>query len=421
MKTLEYVISGTSYMRLTNPSVSRDPINSAIVSNLFDVILKNKNSHTTSLLYNAFTESGFGSRFDPYKNNIKNIHADSGGLQMITLGKTITDELKDKVYENQAKYSDVGMCFDEIPIVIANTSGKSDRNAVNDRYFDSVNFETYARQTGKNIKRQLEVFENHNSKCKPFVILQGNCYDTYMQWYDYVMDEIPSSEYSRLGGIALGGAALGTGPLEDVQRAFIASQIPWHEEKMHLHILGVGSIRRLLPYLIFVQNGMYDRMQISYDSTTHSRAVETGLYYIDNYTLKYSRKKDNLYRTIYDDISRHIQLGIDLDTFYDILNQSSTKWKDQGLDFSKWIEVRTALCLCSIHNFMAQAEKMMLNNSEILDYTNTLGLETQYRNLYNIKNVEDFKYWFNNPYLGGMMKTSAVATEASATLEDCFN
>jgi hypothetical protein len=64
---------------------------------------------------------------------------------------------------------------------------------------------------------------------------------------------------------------------------------------------------------------------------------------------------------------------------------------------------------------------MMLNNSEILDYTNTLGLETQYRNLYNIKNVEDFKYWFNNPYLGGMMKTSAVATEASATLEDCFN
>ena len=52
--------------------------------------------------------------------------------------------------------------------------------------------------------------------------------------------------------------------------------------------LGVGSIRRMIPYLVFCQNGLYDNVDISYDSTTHSRAVETGLYYMGKGTTKFS-------------------------------------------------------------------------------------------------------------------------------------
>ena len=109
MHSLEYVVSGTSYMRMSNPQVSQVPERVEMVRDLFGKMVHGHKSHTFSALYNAYQESSFGKRFQPYSGSIKNIHADSGGLQIVTLGKTITDELKDKIYENQAKSADVGM------------------------------------------------------------------------------------------------------------------------------------------------------------------------------------------------------------------------------------------------------------------------------------------------------------------------
>ena len=102
---LEYVVSGTSYMRLTNPKIINDPENVYTVNKLMKDIVQDKNSHDFSMLYNACTESGFGEKFQVYKDSCKYIHADSGGLQVVTQGKQLTDELKDKVYENQAKWA----------------------------------------------------------------------------------------------------------------------------------------------------------------------------------------------------------------------------------------------------------------------------------------------------------------------------
>jgi len=51
-----------------------------------------------------------------YKDSLYNIHADSGGLQAITLGKKIDSNLKTQVYNIQSQYADIGMSFDEIPI-----------------------------------------------------------------------------------------------------------------------------------------------------------------------------------------------------------------------------------------------------------------------------------------------------------------
>ena len=418
-RKLEYVLSGTSYVRLTNPQLINNPANVEVVNELFDHFFDGKYSHNCSLLYNAYAESGFGERMQKFTNHIQNIHADSGGLQMITLGKTITPELKDKVYENQAKWADVGMCFDEIPLVL--TGERSERNATRDRYFDRDNFEHYARLTGKNIKRQLEVFEQNDSNCKPFLILQGHCYDTYMQWYDWVLDEIPQSEHHRIGGLAMGAAALGTGPLEDVQRAFIASQIPWHQDKMHLHILGVGSIRRLLPYLIFCQNGLYNRMEISYDSTTHSRAVETGLYYINNSTMKYSRDPDDRYRIILEDVKKQYpQLDMPKEKFYEMLNTAGTPWFEKYGSITEWQRTRTAMIFGCVSNFMKHVEEIMLDEEKLLEFANKIKLDTQYRGLYNIQNKDDFDYWMNNPYLGKKMKTMSISDEPPESLDHLF-
>ena len=115
---LDYVVSGTSYMRLSNPNIAFDDTNTGIVSMLIKKLVQDQFSHKFSLLYNAHTEHSFGERFKPYHDAAHSVHADSGGLQIVTQGMTITDELKEKVYRNQANGADVGMCFDEIPVIL---------------------------------------------------------------------------------------------------------------------------------------------------------------------------------------------------------------------------------------------------------------------------------------------------------------
>lgn len=421
MNNFEYVLSGSSYVRLASTSICKDPTMVSYINDMFDTILggkQGKYSHNISLLFNAYAEKAFGERMQVYKDHITNIHADSGGLQMVTLGKTITPELKESVYNVQAPHSDVGMCFDEIPIVL--TGLRSERNSTTDRIFDKENFEAYARETGKNIKRQIEVFKETKSDCKPYLILQGNCIDTYLDWYKYVMEEIPQEDHYRIGGLALGAAALGTGPLEDVQRAFIASQIPWHSETMHLHILGVGSLRRMLPYIIFQQSGLYKNIEISYDSTSHSRAVETGAYYKDKNTIKYGRAYEDIYRVIYEDVMSHYDMKASKDLFYDALNLATKDWLKEHSTLEFWVKCRMATIFSSIANFMQHLETMMHSKEEILKYAEKLKLESQYRTLYNIENRSDFEEWYNNPYLGKAMKSTSISDTKPDTLEDLF-
>ncbi len=419
-RELDYVVSGTSYMRFSNPGIAKDETNSQIINMLLDKLVTGVHSHKFSMLYNGHTESSFGERFTAYRDHVHEIHADSGGLQIVTQGMTITDELKDKVYENQAEWADVGMCFDEIPVIL--TGDRSDRNDVKQRFFDFENYEELARKTGRNVKRQLEVFDSKESNCKPYIILQGNCIDTYLRWYECLMEEVPKEWHNRIGGVAMGAAALGTGPLEDVKRAFIASEIAktWPQDKMHLHVLGVGSIRRMIPYLVFCQNGLYDNVEISYDSTTHSRAVETGLYYMGQGTTKFSRKMSNLYREMYENVQETINLGVELDEFHTIMNTPSLKAKEKYGNLNKWIYVRTAFILMSIQNFMKHLETMMLDKETLITFTGKMKLDGQFRNLYNVNNKDDFNYWESNQYLGGAMKSMAVGSEPPVSLEELF-
>ena len=93
---LDYVVSGTSYMRLSNPRIATNDTTVEIVKMLINKLVQDKHNHKFSMLYNGHTESGFGERFQAYRESINDIHVDSGGLQIITQGMTITDELKKK-------------------------------------------------------------------------------------------------------------------------------------------------------------------------------------------------------------------------------------------------------------------------------------------------------------------------------------
>ena len=418
MRDLEYVVSGTSFMRLANPHISDYPDRLKAVNEMLTTMVNGHHNHRFSILYNAFTEPGYGERILHYNDHIDQIHADSGGLQIVTQGMSITPELKNKVYENQAKYADVGMCFDEIPVVL--TNDKSDRNDVKQRYFDFENYKQLAKNTASNINDQLDVFETHNSKCKSFVIVQGNDYNTYMDWANIILEDV--KRHDMLGGVAMAGAALGTGPKEDVKRAFIASQIPLRnsEGNLKLHVLGIGAIRRLLPYLIFSQNGLYEHVDISYDSTTHSRAVEGGMYYHNEGTIKFNRTLDQKYHTIYEDVDNFVPLGVTMEDFHKIMNWGTEKWMKEGGTYEDWILVRLKVIFMSIRNFMEHVSSVMQDKDSILAAADKIGLEKHYRNLYNVRTLDDFHHWDTNQYLGGAMKSQMVQSKKPNTLDGLF-
>ena len=447
--SLEYVVSGTSFIRLANEETINNPETVSKINNMFEkLFVEEETGHTFSMLYNAFCEHSYGEKFQKYASHVHKIHADSGGLQVITVGKAVTPELKQEVYENQAKWADVGMCFDEIPVITA--TGKSDRNDTTGRKFDRANFHKYAKETGENVKNQLEVFTRTGSKCKPFVIMQGNDVETYLEWADIILKTVPKDQHHLLGGIAMGAAALGTGNLEDVQRAYIASEVPIRDEdgQMNLHILGVGSLRRMLPYLIFQQNGLYKNVHLSYDSTTHSRGVETGLYYMlggvgkttgkrfygSGSTVKFGRDRavENPlpgfnafepdpgaeYLAVYQDINSLHPLEIDLLTFHEVMNNPASVWGEKYGNTQKWAEVRAAFAAASIRNFMIQLNNMVNDKDKLLAYASGIKLHNQYNGLYSVKDRESFNNWYNSPTLGKAMKSMPISDVEPPSLEN---
>jgi len=62
----------------------------------------------------------------------------------------------------------------------------------------------------------------------------------------------------------------------------------------------------------------------------------------------------------------------------------------------------------------------LTNPDNVLEFARKIGLEHEYRNLYNVKDLDSFNYWYNSPHLGGSMKSAPVRDEAPASLEDLF-
>jgi len=280
---LEYVASGCSYYRLNYDEAYRGDLNKFI--NRCLTAMQGVGDHKFSLLYNAHVEKKFGPMLqDHFRQGVHQVYADSGGLQIITLGHKITEELKNKVYANQAKYANIAMSFDEIPVGMLE-QGRVEKKDMKGRYFDHVNFEARAKETGINLRKQIEFFDKAKSEAKPLFICHGNDRDTFVAWSEIALRQVPKSLHSRIGGIAISGASLGTGPLEDVKRAFYYTQLPLSETTPHLHMLGIGSVYRLAPTLMFIKSGLFGDTHVSYDSTSLTSGPHLGRYYgVDGWT-----------------------------------------------------------------------------------------------------------------------------------------
>jgi hypothetical protein len=358
--------------------------------------INDQHNHKVSLLYNAFVETNHGEMFqDTMRPIVHQIHADSGGLQMITLGKTITEELKMDVYANQAKYSDIAMSFDMIPVKVLGE--RSVRLDTNTRKFDPGALQDCAKESGKNLAKQIQYFLDQKSKAKPFLIAQGNCYDSYMKWVELMLKEIPQNHIQYIGGIAMGAAALGKGTLEDIKRAFYFTQLPIKLENNHMHLLGVGAFPRMIPTLVFVQNELYKNMVISYDSTTHTASITRGLYFYKTKMLNYSRIINPDYETILNDININFP-GVythNVNNLHECLNKPPSVIAEKYGTTDMSIQTAIAYISSSIKNFARCVDHMSRNEADMLKLLSPI-YQSAFRSLKEVKTLTDFNKWLSS-------------------------
>lgn len=414
----EYVASGGTFFRLFHNTALWDT-QKEIFRKSFGT-LDGNNNHRVSLLYNAYTEHKQGAILrEHYADTAYTIHADSGGLQIVTRGFNITDDLKNKVYENQAKYSDIAMCFDKIPVRV--TSDKSKKLDLENRFYDHAMLDEAAKETGINLRTQIEYFLEVKAKAKPFLIIQGNDYDSYMKWTEIVMKQLPEGFSKHIGGVAMGAAALGKGTLEDIKRAFYFKELPLDVSHKHVHLLGVGAVPRMIPTIIFVQNGLYGDTTISYDSTTHTASITRGLYFMGQRMFNYSRDFSHDYDIVRKDIEKNFPGVYPLSTaeMYECLNVPPGQIAEKYGSTER--SVQTAFCYVSsaIKNFIVMVEQLNEKKSNVIDFLKTNKEKTSFSSLYEVKTRDDFDHWLKHvgPYIDS--EPVRVYNERS-TLESFF-
>lgn len=327
---VEYIASGLSFTRITEPSFTNIDGCTHAVNKLID---KMRDDGTViSALFNAYTEAKFGPRLQEHYRAFNNVFADSGGLQVVTLGKQIDDSLKNDIYGIQGQYSSVAMSFDEIPVRTTKEGG-SKRGDNSSRLFDYDMIEPCAKKSGQNLDQQIEAFKAMGSGSKPMLIAQGNCRHTIAQWVDIVYKEVKPENRKHIHGIAFAFSSLGPGMLEAVETCAAYGLIEHEDIKKNIHLLGVGALKKLVPYIECFKSGFFDPdTNLSIDSTSHSQSVVMGFFQDEDLVVRRIGKYPNAFnrrylQKVYDAVEGITDTGTTFETFYDyaIRNISTSK------------------------------------------------------------------------------------------------
>lgn len=397
----EYIASGLSF--IWTPKFNRDtqPELCDKIREMTDLVVAAHHNHKLGVLFNAYTEKHTVKEVnDIFKGYT--VQADSGGLQMMTLGHgDITEEAKDKVYRTQAKHATIGMSFDQIPVTTIGE--KQGFLEAAQRYFNPAIFDECAIESGKNLHRQIDVYLEEESECKPLLIVQGNGMDWYRRWADLVMKQIPQEKWKYIAGVSSSSFALGNGLREDVERVFSFSQldVPDHMKK-HCHLLGFGSAHRLIPVVQFKRSGLYDdSILFSYDSTKHTGGIARGQYQNEGSIAQLRRHKDKTYyNTIekMDDFFENIlHTKFNEEHFYDTIICPASTWTEKYGEGKMAYErnmMRYGFFLFSVHATMNMVKHMEANEEHI---TRIRKSDAHiFMPLSQVKTVADYTHWVNH-------------------------
>jgi len=417
--TLEYVLSGSSYMRMNHGQFISSPTCIQKFKDMLAIVQK-ASSHDISVLFNAFVESDYGEKYrrTGIDKNFKRVYTDSGGLQLITRGLSIDQKTKDSIYSVQQKYSQVAMCFDEIPVGVIGKTSK--RNDYEFRYFDRDLLKEKSRLTGININEQINYFKSKSTDGtipSPVVIVHGQDYDSYLTWSDGILKAMDKENYQYLNCVAISSAAGGSGPIEEIRKYFLLKHLPF-EKIDHFHILGVGSVRRLSPLLLMIRKGLFDNMNVSYDSTTHSSSSVMGQFYNRaGKKAQLGRYMNENYREIYEEIKEVFDLDYSLEEFFKSLTTSITGYSADHGTGEHVVTSSQLIGLTSIYNFVKEIDYFLNNHDDLLNLFNKDV--TLYNYLYeSVNNLDDYFAWEREA--SKHLKSLTISDGKKETVDDLF-
>ena len=410
-KKLEMVFSAPAMLRLNpQPWMENKDEDDKFLRCLRKSIKKIKNDvkeiypqfdFNLSLLYNGYTEKAMGERFTTIDHGFDKLYSDSGGLQVVTLGKEVTQDIMKDVYFNQ-RNSDVAMAFDEIParndIV---TGGKKHRSNIATRvYYPDMAYDC-AVKTCENIKNQTDFFVNNNYKARSAFITQGNKFEDILKWFEVGVDKLSKDYWDNIIGFAMAGSCLGSGERETVENLLayvhIINEYSDMHKKHHVHLLGYGSISRINPaFFMFNSNLVPDGSVLSFDSSSLSMNWMMGKLIgesgkpeefrseKDAY-IKFTELVDNFYEIIAEEIGEFSK--------YDLIKHLVDNRRSMSTttppDITGNIIITAARCYLTIG---------LLN--QIVNLMKGLHKQTSYDVLFSdikhINTVNDLDLWFND-------------------------
>jgi hypothetical protein len=120
--------------------------------------------------------------------------------------------------------------------------------------------------------------------------VQGNNYTDMFEWFRDGTKVLTPDHFKRVSGIALADTCIGNGPMESIEMLvayhLIRKEFGVESTKNHIHLLGLGSVRRLMPVLYLMRSGLLPKdLTISFDSTTFSMS-----YFMGRFTASDGRK-----------------------------------------------------------------------------------------------------------------------------------
>lgn len=284
---LDYVSGAIhSYMKLPNTNKELEEENLQDYKHLLEYLeSKLKGYFTTSVLFNAFQEVSQGEQIKS-RNGMGNssIYSDSGGLQVLTKGLEITDELKEEVYNNQAKYSDFAMSFDEMPLISVRDDGQS--NFANAKVFIDELIPITAGNSAKHIQQQIKVFQALKSDTKILPIIHGYTAESYIDYAKGLFGNISDNEHI-VNGLSIASLSshfdtkVGIMKIFDVVPKILNDDFFKGKKLDHVHFLGVARPLRILPLLLLAKKGLLPIKRLSFDSTAITKAASFGKAFIN--------------------------------------------------------------------------------------------------------------------------------------------
>lgn len=428
----EYVFSGLNFTGLIprNDSVSKEiaPIIYQCICKLQESI--NQNNLKMSVLFNAFQEKHFGKwQRECNLYGFKRQFADSGGLQIITRGLSITEDIKTKIYDIQS-IADVAMCFDEIPLKNIRKETSSRTQTKDKMYIPSI-ADDCARLTAENIKKQIKFFRDHDCNTKVSYIIQGNNSDDMVKWFRHGCDILNHDDWEYISGLSLANICIGNGLQESVEMCVayhrIRNEFSEFYTKNNVHLLGIGSIKRIIPFIQLSRKGFLPEcVNLSFDSSSLSMAIVMGNYTFDcdtdfaiKHTMIPSLSKSNVVKP--DIMWLNLIIKEVMEYYQDILDESFPNANkneiiehlitnrrfiarmEQGLDGDSYLYKRTIIPLIIIHQILLFSKKLqqIITGSMIdVNYSD----KTPLFGLGLVKTLKDYNNWLNNNY--GWMNNS---------------